>query len=121
MRAERLYFFQFPEPFPTFFSPRHQTSEAAPVPGGDSKGKGKEQDDQGKGKKVTFADDVKAASVTPGVTPGPENINKEDSKVDGIIGRLEIYQSGAVKMRLANGILLDVRAAHSCKSLKLTR
>ena len=28
--------------------------------------------------------------------------------VDGMIGRLEIRRSGAVKMRLANGILLDV-------------
>lgn len=29
--------------------------------------------------------------------------------IDGIIGQLEIYRSGVVKMRLANGILLDVR------------
>lgn len=40
----------------------------------------------------------------------PEDIDKEKppAHVDGRIGQLEIYQSGAVKMRLANGILLDV-------------
>jgi len=34
--------------------------------------------------------------------------DKPPAHVDGVIGQLEIYQSGAVKMRLANGILLDV-------------
>lgn len=29
--------------------------------------------------------------------------------MDGSIGHLEVYRSGAVKIRLANGILLDVR------------
>ena len=42
----------------------------------------------------------------------PEDVDKEKPPVhvDGVIGQLEIYQSGAVKMRLANGILLDVSA-----------
>ena len=45
--------------------------------------------------------------------PVPEDVDKEKppAHVDGVIGNLEIYQSGAVKMRLANGILLDVSAA----------
>ena len=30
---------------------------------------------------------------------------------DGTIGHLEVYRSGAVKIRLANGIVLDVAAA----------
>jgi DNA-directed RNA polymerase III subunit RPC4 len=43
----------------------------------------------------------------------PEDVDKEKppAHVDGVIGQLEIYRSGAVKMRLANGILLDVRVA----------
>lgn len=70
-----------------------------------------------KGKKVTFASDVKSASgaSTPSATPVPETKKAEGdakkdevNKLDGVIGRLEIYQSGAVKMRLENGILLDV-------------
>lgn len=42
----------------------------------------------------------------------PEDVDKEKppAHVDGEIGKLEIYQSGAVKMRLANGIVLDVSA-----------
>jgi DNA-directed RNA polymerase III subunit RPC4 len=40
----------------------------------------------------------------------PEDVDEEKppAHVDGKIGQLEIYQSGAVKMRLENGILLDV-------------
>lgn len=69
-----------------------------------------------KGKKVSFAHDVKPSSVasTPQPTPGPE-ADKDPAKdapppppPSGVIGRLEIHQSGAVKMRLENGILLDV-------------
>lgn len=58
---------------------------------------------------MTFTDDTKPGSVstTPAPTPAPEK--PEDAKVDGIIGRLEIYRSGAVKMQLTNGILMDVR------------
>lgn len=43
----------------------------------------------------------------------PEDVDKEkpSAHVDGAIGQLEIYQSGAVKMRLADGILLDVSCA----------
>lgn len=81
-----------------------------------------------KGKKVTFAPDVKSASAsstsTPSATPVPEIAKKADEEVkkdetkrlDGVIGRLEIYQSGAVKMRLENGILLDVSSClwHHC-------
>ncbi len=29
--------------------------------------------------------------------------------MDGIIGQLEVYKSGAVKMRIGNGIVYDVR------------
>ncbi|ETW79122.1 hypothetical protein HETIRDRAFT_323441, partial [Heterobasidion irregulare TC 32-1] len=56
-------------------------------------------------KKVTFAEDVKPAAT--------ENAEAEQGPVpvDGVIGQLEIHRSGAVKMRLADGIVMDVSAA----------
>ncbi|KAI0060961.1 hypothetical protein BV25DRAFT_1858047 [Artomyces pyxidatus] len=99
---ERLYFFQFPEPFPTF--------SAKSVPPPDTKGKGKAPEGTA-GKRVSFSDDTKPPAST--IMPLPEDVDKPQpiEHVDGIIGQLEIYQSGAVKMRLANGILMDVTAA----------
>ncbi|KAK0202929.1 RNA polymerase III RPC4-domain-containing protein [Desarmillaria ectypa] len=87
LRQDRLYFFQFPAPFPTF-----TLKGEAPPPPTDKK-------------RVSFAPTVKAE------IPAPATEEKEKPVVDGTIGRLEIYRSGAVKMRLANGILLDVMAA----------
>ncbi|KAG7444279.1 uncharacterized protein BT62DRAFT_933942 [Guyanagaster necrorhizus] len=89
LRQDRLYFFQFPAPFPTFAL----KGEAPPLPPPTDK------------KKVSFAPTVKAE------VPTPATEKKEKPVVDGMIGRLEIYRSGAVKMRLTNGILLDVMAA----------
>jgi len=101
-RQERLYFFQFPAPFPTFVSepPTHPDKSEpggnahTPAPGNESK-------------RVSFSADTKPPAAVP------EDVDKEKppEHVDGVIGQLEIYQSGAVKMRLANGILLDVTAA----------
>ncbi|KAJ7623370.1 RNA polymerase III RPC4-domain-containing protein [Roridomyces roridus] len=101
LREERLYFFQFPSPFPEFlpYTPP-VTEEDASV------------------KKVTFAEDTKPGSL-PGsargsVAPSEATVDdkaKEPKTVDGIIGSLEVYRSGAVKMRLSNGILLEVTAA----------
>ena len=62
-----------------------------------------------KGKKVTFAPDVKAASPSSASTPTPTaDTTPVVPKVDGIIGQLEVHKSGAVKMRLENGMLFDV-------------
>jgi len=61
------------------------------------------------GKKVSFALDVK-----PDKTEAPNSVAGEPQKTkpaDGVIGKLEVYKSGAVKIRLTNGILLDVNAA----------
>ena len=96
MKQERLYFFQFPTPFPTFVSPtstHSEPSEKVNAPTSDVK-------------HVSFSADTKPPA------PVPEDVDKEKppAHVDGVIGHLEIYQSGAVKMRLANGILLDVSA-----------
>jgi len=94
LRQERLYFFQFPSPFPTFVSKSSEPadpSEQSHVP-------------EHQVKHVSFSADTKPpASV-------PEDVDKDQPPphVDGVVGQLEIYKSGAVKMRLANGILLDV-------------
>ncbi|KAG6864643.1 hypothetical protein C0991_008124 [Blastosporella zonata] len=96
IREERLYFFQFPSPFPTFASP--SSTSAAPV-------EDVPMADATVGKKVAFANNVKSEE------PSKSLAEVEAAKVEGVIGNLEVYRSGAVKMRLANGILLDVMAA----------
>ncbi|KAI0741928.1 RNA polymerase III RPC4-domain-containing protein [Daedaleopsis nitida] len=108
IRQERLYFFQFPEPFPTFRS-------RDPQPPLDVKGKGKaESSGEDLAKKVTFADDTKPpatdASGAGGGASAPDK-SEEQQKLDGVVGQLEIYESGAVKLRMSNGILMDVTAA----------
>ncbi|CAK5273913.1 unnamed protein product [Mycena citricolor] len=103
LREERLYFFQFPSPFPTFHapaasSPTHATPDAPEAPP----------------KKVTFADDVKdelPPAISSRVSSDASDSKAERDTVDGMIGTLEVYRSGAVKMHLQNGILLDVAAA----------
>lgn len=108
IRQERLYFFQFPSPFPTFIS-------NAPPPADPEPPLLDKADDNSK--KVTFAQDTKPPAPVPGAVPpvGATNaqtkVEKEEPKIDGIIGQLEIYESGAVKMRLGNGIVMDVTAA----------
>ena len=72
------------------------------------KGKGKAVDVP---KKVSFAipEDQGSGTTTPTTKPEDSITEKiPDPPVDGIIGQLELYRSGAVKMRFANGILLDV-------------
>ncbi|KAI0766934.1 RNA polymerase III RPC4-domain-containing protein [Trametes elegans] len=78
IRQERLYFFQFPNPFPVFKAPQDTNM----------KDKGKAEGEA-----------------------GDETGKKEQPKVDGVAGQLEIYESGAVKLRLGNGIVMDVTAA----------
>ena len=71
------------------------------------KGKGKAEPGSGEdsAKKVTFAEDTKPPAN------GADSSEKaaENTKLDGVAGQLEIYESGAVKMRLKNGIVMDVR------------
>lgn len=87
MESDQLYFFQFPERFPLFTAPqpKEQTEQVAKA--------------DSPGKKVSFAEDVKAAS-TEAEPEAPQN--------QGLIGQLEIHQSGAVRMKLANGNTFDV-------------
>ncbi|KAJ8461970.1 hypothetical protein ONZ51_g11198 [Trametes cubensis] len=109
IRQERLYFFQFPRPFPVFQAPGSDNATL--------KGKAKEEGALGKeaGKKVTFAEDTKPsalAAAAPAAAGAPAASDKasEQPKVDGVVGQLEIYESGAVKLRVGNGIVMDVTA-----------
>lgn len=76
--TRQFYFFQFPSPFPSY-------SANPPA------------------KKVSFSPDVKSE-----VEAQASSATEIKEQLDGTIGHLEVYRSGAVKMRLANGILLDV-------------
>ncbi|KZT27832.1 hypothetical protein NEOLEDRAFT_1167906 [Neolentinus lepideus HHB14362 ss-1] len=119
VRRERLYFFQFPEPFPTFL-PKRSPPDADPMDVDMADPNAAADVSDAKGKRVSFAQDTKppAAAGTPIPTgstlapaPTPAQGQEENVKLDGQIGQLEIYASGAVKMRMGNGILLDVTAA----------
>ncbi|CAA7267394.1 unnamed protein product [Cyclocybe aegerita] len=100
MREDRLYLFQFPIPFPTFRSKKASAMNVEPPPDPTTK-------------KVSFAPDVKPdmdgiSSRT--ASSAPSEVKKSDP-IDGLVGQLEVYRSGAVKIRFANGVLLDVNAA----------
>ena len=91
-----LYFFQFPEPFPEFVSKASA----------EGKGKAVAKPEDGS-KTVTFSEDTKPpAPSAPQEQAGEKNPTEQ--KLDGVIGQLEVYESGAVKMRLSNGIVMDV-------------
>lgn len=64
---------------------------------------------------MTFSDDTKPPASAPDVKQeaSDENANQ---KLDGVVGQLEVYASGAVKMRLANGIVMDVSYRHPLAS-----
>jgi DNA-directed RNA polymerase III subunit RPC4 len=74
-----------------------------------------------KGKKVSFAADVKPPApngaqenqekkdgAPDGVPEGAGAKPAEEKKLDGVIGQLEVHRSGIIKMRLGNGMLMDV-------------
>jgi DNA-directed RNA polymerase III subunit RPC4 len=95
VREERLYFFQFPYPFPEFMQqpiPPPLTGNYVPSDDGN--------------RKVAFSEGVKTEQDP---STRLESSKESGNLQDGIIGQLEVYRSGTVKMRLANGILLDVR------------
>ncbi|KAI9064046.1 hypothetical protein FKP32DRAFT_1591458 [Trametes sanguinea] len=106
VRQERLYFFQFPHPFPVFKSPDSENAALKGQAKEEGGGAGKGED--GTGKKVSFAEDTKPPASA---APGDKAAEVEAQKVDGVVGQLEIYESGAVKLRMGNGILMDVTAA----------
>ncbi|KIJ55322.1 hypothetical protein M422DRAFT_63435 [Sphaerobolus stellatus SS14] len=97
-RQEKLYFFQFPHPFPTFTALTDDTMDVELSPEEKSTA-------ADKGKKVSFAENVKLP------TEAEKDKSAIQPKIDGVIGQLEVHQSGMIKMRLNNGTLLDVTAA----------
>ena len=57
--------------------------------------------------------DTKPESGT--ATPAQKKEEHEaDAKIDGVVGQLEVYKSGAVKMRIGNDIVLDVSVLLRC-------
>ncbi|KAI6112688.1 RNA polymerase III RPC4-domain-containing protein [Pisolithus sp. B1] len=118
VRQERLYLFQFPEPFFTFVkstAPHSATPMDVDTP--DSRILETKQ------RKVSFAADVKppapiTASSSAATADDDPSAQKDSPKVDGIIGQLEVYRSGAVKMRLGNDILLNVSEATQASFLQ---
>lgn len=58
----------------------------------------------------TKTEDGKPADPLAPKTGGKSDA--EAAKVDGVVGQLEIYRSGAVKMRIGNDMVLDVSKKH---------
>ncbi|KAJ1306972.1 hypothetical protein OPQ81_007952 [Rhizoctonia solani] len=102
----KLYYFQFPQPFPTFELPLKQAEDVEMTdPDSTSAGKGKQ--------KVTFAEDTLSGDEDTSTQPKPQ-VKSEDGTPKpsgGKIGQLEIYRSGLVRIRLGDGIVMEVTAA----------
>ncbi|KAF9054341.1 hypothetical protein BJ165DRAFT_1522884 [Panaeolus papilionaceus] len=96
---DKLYLFHFPSPFPSFTMPKSNAMDIDPSL------------DAPAGKKVSFADGQAPEASTSTSQPATVTIDLAvpTKNVDGVIGELQVYKSGAIKMRLANGIILDVR------------
>ncbi|CAE6457519.1 unnamed protein product [Rhizoctonia solani] len=102
----KLYYFQFPRPFPTFELPTGEVDDVEMADAGStSTGKGKQ--------KVTFAEDTLSGDEDTSAQPKSKVKSEESAPKPsgGKIGQLEIYRSGLVKMRLGDGIAMEVTAA----------
>jgi DNA-directed RNA polymerase III subunit RPC4 len=98
---DKLYFFQFPTPFPTFLPlPTSEIMDVEMEPPNPS------SSTSGPRKSVSFANGSRPG--VPDEPPAPDEKPKVAPPIDGVIGQLEMYKSGAVKMRLGNGIVMDV-------------
>ena len=111
---DKLYFFQFPGSFPSFVAPMLEDGNDPPPQKQD---KGKARQDPQAHKRVSFAANTKRStdcdediSVAKLEGSGIEASGQstQSSGLQGHIGQLEIYESGAVKMRIGN-VLMDVR------------
>jgi DNA-directed RNA polymerase III subunit RPC4 len=86
LREDDIYLFQFPSPFPHFTPPGMEGEAPSPL-----------------------TEPATTAKPEAGLKPDPKvQENIPEIKVDGIIGELVVYRSGAVKMKLGDGILMDV-------------
>ncbi|KAH7335114.1 RNA polymerase III RPC4-domain-containing protein [Rhizoctonia solani] len=102
----KLYYFQFPRPFPNFELPPKEAEDVEMAdPDSTSGGKGKQ--------KVTFAEDTLSGDEDATTQPKSKVKAEDDTPKPsgGKIGQLEIYRSGLVKMRLGDGIAMEVTAA----------
>ena len=128
-----LYFFQFPSPFPTFLMPKTlddsedkrpermdidtEVASSNLVPSAEEPKRVHDTPLQSaitvRKKSVSFAPETKPPA------PSPAASATEEWAVDGVIGELLIYQSGIVKMRLGDGIVMDVRPTSSARSSQL--
>lgn len=73
------------------------------------------------GKKVSFAVDTKSNTMSNSNSPSAAPSEpKKPEPVSGVIGQLEIYRSGTVKIRLANDILLNVNIISISSISRLT-
>jgi len=99
-REERLYLFQFPSPFPSFAPPGG--FPPPPPTDGISDGAASSSNSQ----PVPLS--VKGEPGSLKTAASRQQMTATEPTLDGVIGELLVYRSGAVKMRLASGILLDV-------------
>lgn len=107
--TEKLYFFQFPSPFPTF-APSLDAVIDVDALGQDDSARGSSADvKQGKGKAVSWAPGVKAEDEDiKSVRRSTGGKNRRSPEVDGTIGQMEIYENGEAKIRLGEGVLMTV-------------
>jgi DNA-directed RNA polymerase III subunit RPC4 len=102
---EGLYLFQFPSPFPTFL-PKPSAAERSDVIEGDPL-----PSVSGSAKPLSSSEEEKPATAGPsGASASSDPEPKEQPNLEGVIGRLEVYRSGSVKMILGSGneLVLDV-------------
>ncbi|KAK2463712.1 hypothetical protein APHAL10511_004463 [Amanita phalloides] len=100
--GQNFLFFQFPTPFPVFLpnSGSGMQNAADPLSPLSTKDAAPTQS-------------IESTNLATHSTTSPELSNdvQAHDTVDGVIGQLEVYRSGAIKFRFTNGILLDVNAA----------
>jgi len=119
--AQELFVFQFPRPFPTFKSTAvvgedamdvDSTPQSTALPSAlkSEKAKGKEKATDpsstvaSSSRHVAFADEVKPLDEF-------DEEKKETSKkipLDGLVGALEVYSDGTMKMRFGDNIVMNV-------------
>lgn len=75
----------------------------------DGESKKASDDDKTKSKSVTWAADVKVKEDADADATETDKQKALPSGSEGIAGEIEVYKSGAVKMRFGKDIVMDVR------------
>lgn len=113
---EQLYFFQFPYPLPKFLSKSALSTAAKDEqhPAMDVNGQPSAASTPAPTPHPKHSTPGGVMTPTPSGAATPAHVKKEEAaaeageKVDGVVGQLEIYKSGKVKMRIGKDIVLDV-------------